>query len=256
MGMSPSRFGMLQLWNESGRTSLLSTTGCVFRPVCAVFFCAAPPPPIVPIPWQTWPRKGGISWVPLRTQETNTGINRMGCLCLFMVDGEVTVSNEMELIIVNSLYKNAISSPKFDFQVRKMGWSWADYHPGSLDSNWGISPQVPQDSTRGFKTQVSPPCFPDISVRSVIFLDNLQWFIHGKIIYKHGFFPLPIWLPNVGLFSPGQGAPCPVKLAAPDVAPRWSFPNEPRQGWATEAMVIDDGSDRDFRGKTMENHGE
>ena len=61
---------------------------------------------------------------------------------------------------------------------------------------------------------------------------------------------------NVGLFSPGQGAPCPVKLAAPDVAPRWSFPNEPRQGWATEAMVIDDGSDRDFRGKTMENHGE
>lgn len=188
MGMSPSRFGMLQLWNESGRTSLLSTTGCVFRPVCAVFFCAAPPPPIVPIPWQTWPRKGGISWVPLRTQETNTGINRMGCLCLFMVDGEVTVSNEMELIIVNSLYKNAISSPKFDFQVRKMGWSWADYHPGSLDSNWGISPQVPQDSTRGFKTQVTPPCFPDISVRSVIFLDNLQWFIHGKIIYKHGFF--------------------------------------------------------------------
>ena len=72
---------------------------------------------------------------------------------------------------------------------------WDDHEPIIvlgvwIDSNWGISPQVPQDSTRGFKTQVTPSCFPDISVRSVIFLDNLQLFIHENNLQTwvfHGF---------------------------------------------------------------------
>ena len=50
---------------------------CFSSRLCRVFLCR-PAPPIVPRPWQTWPRTGGISWVPLRTQETNTGINSFG----------------------------------------------------------------------------------------------------------------------------------------------------------------------------------
>ena len=136
---------------------------------------------------------------------------------------------------------------------------WDDHEPIIILEVWiatgGFHPKCLKTQPDVSRLK-SPPMFPwhfcEVSDISWQFTMIYSW----KNNLQTWVFPLPIWLPNVGLFSPGQGAPCPVKLAAPDVAPRWSFPNEPRQGWATEAMVIDDGSDRDFRGKTMENHGE